>query len=632
MNLSGIEKIKAILNWNNLFLFFIFLLLLPNQLIGLPGLDLDSSWQIATNLALRDGLAFGKEFIFTYGPLGFLSTHIGLEIPYGYLWIFLFDICIIGIILFILVRILRDYNSLIVYGIIFIAVYHLAYAETTYRILVIVLFFLLQNIKKFNFFSFTAVVLLLVIQFFIKPSAALYFSVIFIVTTFYIAIYKVNKWAWVYPFGLVLLIYLLSKLLKVELKAYLTTTIEISSAYSDTMNLIAFSKLKTVLFLLFAISFVLTFFIISILTIFKAKNLDTIFISGIVILDFYFLFKQSYVRFDGGHLLAFWSTVLSMVFIFLYHTNHLLQRFSRFLYLFIFIIFILAFGFLSKFIGGRYPFSLPIGYVSELFTPDFKNDYFKSAQEFTKLPDSIRNIIGNNSIDVIPADIASIFFNRLNYKPRPVIQSYVASSTSLNVLNSNHYKSPDASEFILYNNGSINNRYPFWDESLVKQVLISRYEPLDSLFAWKGNEKHDTSFLLIKRELPLKFIEKLITDTTLIFNKKYYIPKTDNLIYISAELEYSIWGKLQKILYQPPIIFIKLFYEDGATGTYRLIVPEMQHGVIINKKLLTQSDGYLLFKYQGSKNENITSFIIQPENSAFKTSFRIKLTEHAYML
>src|ERR1035437_4646776 len=189
MNLSGIEKIKAILNWNNLFLFFIFLLLLPNQLIGLPGLDLDSSWQIATNLALRDGLAFGKEFIFTYGPLGFLSTHIGLEIPYGYLWIFLFDICIIGIILFILVRILRDYNSLIVYGIIFIAVYHLAYAETTYRILVIVLFFLLQNIKKFNFFSFTAVVLLLVIQFFIKPSAALYFSVIFIVTTFYIAIY-----------------------------------------------------------------------------------------------------------------------------------------------------------------------------------------------------------------------------------------------------------------------------------------------------------------------------------------------------------------------------------------------------------------------------------------------------------
>lgn len=632
MDLHNIVKYKALLNWNNLFLFFIFLLLLPNQLIGFPGTDLDSSWMIALNLAVKNGLVFGKDFIFTYGPLGFLSTHIGLEIPFGYLWIFLFDIGIIGTILFIIVRILKDYNSLIVYGIIFIAVYHLAYAETTYRILVIVLFFLLQNIKKFNFYSLTLVSLLLVIQFFNKPSAAIYFIVIFLATTFYIAIFKGNKWVWVYPFGLVLLIYLLSKLLKVDITGYLTSTFDLSSTYSDTMNLIAFTKLKTVLFLLFGLVFILTFSIILLLKIFKAKNLDLILISAIMILFLYFLFKQSYVRFDAGHLLAFWSTALSILFILFYHTNHLIGRFLRFLYIFIFIISISAFSYLSKFVDGRYSFPLPVSYLSELFTPDLKYDYIKSTNQFTKLPDPIRNIIGNNFIDVMPVDIASLYFNGLNYKPRPVIQSYVASSTSLNVINCNHYKSSNSAKFILFNNGSINNRYPFWDESLVKQVLISKYEPLDSLFAWKGNEKHDTSFLLIKRELPLKFIEKLITDTTLIFNKKYYIPKTDNLIYISAELEYSNWGKLQKILYQPPIIFIKLFYEDGATGTYRLIVPEMQHGVIINKKVLTNSDAYLLFKYQGRKNKNITSFIIQPENSAYKTSFRIKLTEHSYML
>ena len=629
MNLPTIEKYKELLNWNNLFLFFILLLLLPNQIIGLPGTDLDSSWMIALNLAVRNGLVFGKDFIFTYGPLGFLSTHNGLEIPYGYVWIFLFDISIIGAILFIIVRILRDYNSLIVYGIIFIAVYHLVYAQTIFRILVIVIFFLLQNIKKFNFYSLTLAGLLLVIQFFIKPSTALYFIVIFIVATFYIAIFKKNKWAWVYPFGLVLIIYLLSKLLRVDLTGYLTSTFELSNAYSDTMNLIAFTKLKVVLFLLFAVSFVITFFIISLLTIYKAKNLDVIVISAIMILCFYFLFKQSYVRFDGGHLAVFWSTVLSIVFIYFYHTNHLAGRFSNKLYIVIFIISISAFSYLSKFVGGIYSFPLPIGYLSELFSPNFKNDYIKSAKEFTKLPDSTRNIIGNNSIDVMPVDITSLYFNGLNYKPRPVIQSYVASSTSLNDINCNHYKSPGAAEFILFNNGSINNRYPFWDESLVKQVLIFKYESLDSLFAWKEN--FDTSFLLKKREIPLKHNERLLTDTLIEFNKKYYLPKTENLIYLSAELEYSNWGKLLKILYQPPIIFIKLYFEDGGTGTYRLIVPEMQHDVIINKKLLTNSDAYLLFKYQGRKSENITSFIIQPENEAYKSSFRIKLTEHSYI-
>jgi hypothetical protein len=469
---------------------------------------------------------------------------------------------------------------------------------------------------------------LLAIQFFIKPSAALYFIVIFFVTTLYFTVFKGSKWAWASLFVLVLLIYFSSRILNVELSGYVNSTLEISSLYTKTMNLVAFSKLKAVLFLLFGLSFVLTFAIIALITSYKARKLDIILMSSIVILCFYFLFKQSYVRFDAGHLLAFWSVVLSIVLIYLYQTTHFYGKFSNKLYIFILIIFISAFSFLSKIVGGKYSFPLPIGYLSVLFSPDFKNDFIKSTAEFTKLPDSIRRKVGSNSIDVMPDDISSIYFNGLNYKPRPVIQSYVVSSTVLNSLNCDYFKSPKASDFILFKNGSINNRYPFWDESLVKQVLISRYIPIDSLFAWKKN--YDTSFLLKKRVIPLNFTEKLISDTLISFNKKYFLPKTENLIYLSAELEYSILGKLLAILYQPPIVFIKLFYEDGVTGTYRLVVPEMEHGVIINKKLITNSDAYLLFRYQGKRNENITCFIMETESKAYKSSFRIRLTEHSY--
>jgi hypothetical protein len=601
--------------------------LLPEHIIMLPGTEMDSSWKIGLNLAVRDGLVFGKNFIFTYGPLGFLSTHVGLEMPFGNLWIFLFDFSLIGTILLIIHRILKEYNSLVVYGLVFLAIYHLAYAETTYKILVIVVFFLFQNIKKFSFYSLTLVVLFLVIQFFIKPSAAIYLIVIFLVTILYIAVYKRNMWVLVFPFALIFIIFFLSKFLKVDLSGYLNSTLELSTVYTSSMNRMNFTKLKAILSILFALSYVFTFLIISLITIFNSKHLDNIMFSGIVFLSFYFLFKQSYVRFDSNHLPVFWSTVLSLVCIFYYHTNQLSKSLIKFLYISVLIIFISAFSFVSKFAEVKYLIPLPVSYLNELFSPQVKNDYFKSNAEAMRLPEPILQILGKNSLDVIPHDIYSTYFNKLNYKPRPVIQSYAAVSTLLNTYNCNFFIGADAAEFILYSNGSIDNRYPFWDESMTKQVLISHYETIDSLFVWKG--KRDTSFLLKKRINPLIYNVRLLNDTLIELNKKYSLPKSDNLIYLNAEIEYSYIGNLQNIFYQPPFIYIKLFFEDGGTGTYRLVVPEIRHGVIINKKLLTQSDAYSLFKYQGQKNENIISFVIQSDNKAYKSRFRIRLTEQS---
>ncbi len=55
------------------------LLTLPNRPAILGG-GLDTSWAIATALALHRGLVFGREFIFSYGPFGFLAT-TGYVVP-----------------------------------------------------------------------------------------------------------------------------------------------------------------------------------------------------------------------------------------------------------------------------------------------------------------------------------------------------------------------------------------------------------------------------------------------------------------------------------------------------------------------------------------------------------------------
>jgi len=628
MNLQTTGKSGTLFTWNNLFLFSLLLLLLPEHLIHIPGVGVDPSWQIALNMAVRKGFVFGKDIIFTYGPLGFLESHLGTEIPYGNLWIFLFEISIIGVVLFIITRILKEYHSIPDYVIIFIAVYNLSYVGTTFKIVVIILFFLLQNIKKINFYSLTLVSALLVIQFFIKPSTALYFYLVFLFTVLYISIFKGAKKVLIYPLGIAILVYFLSKSLNVDLPGYLSSTFYLSSIYSDTVNGLFFNKYEIVLFLIAAVFFFLAMLSVIILKVFKAKSLDTLVKSAILLLFMFFLFKQSYVRFDL-HLVNFWGTALIIILVFRYHTNHLINRFSEYIYILIFVISILAFSSLSRLLSNKYPFPLPVNYFTELLMPQIASRQFKETQKLVKLPDSILNIIGDNSIDAIPWDISSIFFNNLNYRPRPIIQSYVTCSTILNNYDLNFYKKNNASEFILFENRAIDNRYPFWSESLVKQLLISDYEPVDSLFVWK--EGKDTSFLLKKRVAPLKSTENLIQEKEIVFNKKYNVPKTNNLIYLSADIKYSDWGKLLKFLYQPPIIYIKLFFEDGLTDTYRIVVPEIKHGVIINKKIITQEDAYLLFKYQGRKNENITGFVILPEKAAYKPKIKIELREQSYL-
>src|SRR5215210_7602336 len=37
-----------------------------------PRLDFDGAWEIALRQALHDGLDYGSDLVFTYGPLGFL--------------------------------------------------------------------------------------------------------------------------------------------------------------------------------------------------------------------------------------------------------------------------------------------------------------------------------------------------------------------------------------------------------------------------------------------------------------------------------------------------------------------------------------------------------------------------------
>ena len=92
-----------------------FICLLPQRFFGSLGTGLDASWQLALHMAVDAGRVFGRDFLFTYGPLGVLSTRLPFDS--SYLLLLAFDLFFYGFLLYAFWRLCQRLETAIQYGI-----------------------------------------------------------------------------------------------------------------------------------------------------------------------------------------------------------------------------------------------------------------------------------------------------------------------------------------------------------------------------------------------------------------------------------------------------------------------------------------------------------------------------------
>ena len=96
-----------------------FFFLLPDDLFIRPSAGLDPSWAIAINLAFEQGMRFGKDFIFTFGPLGIFATR--LPIGVSPLALMVWDLFLLGSIAAVLILALRETRTYLAVFLVFLA-------------------------------------------------------------------------------------------------------------------------------------------------------------------------------------------------------------------------------------------------------------------------------------------------------------------------------------------------------------------------------------------------------------------------------------------------------------------------------------------------------------------------------
>jgi hypothetical protein len=202
------------------------------------------------------------------------------------------------------------------------------------------------------------------------------------------------------------------------------------------------------------------------------------------------------------------------------------------------------------------------------------------------LPATIRNQIGNASVDIYPWDYTIIAANQLNWSPRPVIQSYAAYTSWLDQKNAVHFNGSNAPEYFIFalnnntpdlNGGklaSIDNRYLLNDEPQTMIELIRNYSRV----------YYNENFLVYRKRIQPLETNSLLTKTQPAgWDEWISVPNnTNQLTRLKLYIDRSFFGKVKSFFYKDELYYMYLKTASGCILKYRIVPQNAEDGIWIS--------------------------------------------------
>lgn len=596
--------------------------LYPVQVSEFSWASLDPSWVITLNYANLKQLVWGNDIVFTYGPLSYLSTRVGWGV--NKIDFIIYDLFISFNFFYIFFKgFVKSQNkkltTLLILSIGFIIPFYFG-SGTALILFAFLLFWIRESLENNNYINYIFQITLLVLMFFIKLNTGLISFVLIFVVFIYQWIFNKPSRKILIAFLIILptLLIIFSSLLHVAIANYIISGLNLISGFNEIMYLDL--DLKNELF------FVCLFIALSVIILLpKVYRENKIQYKGLVLLftfslTIYVLYKQAFVRADMGHIVEFFTYSLLILFCFReFHIEKMNFNSKAIVLVLIFISFFVTkrrednlFNFKQKLQKGEYLTGM------SNFTQTSGVHLFPNSNG---IPQNIIGKIGQETVDIFPWNISLLFENKLNYSPRPVIQSYTAYTPYLEDLNFAHYNDKiKAPKYVLYQNESIDNRYPIFDEPKVTIALLNNYKCVDT---FSINKK---PILLLEKKndfksITFKKVKEYETDI-----KTPIIPIENTLIEVEASS--SLLGNFQSLLTHTPDLFIMINTSDGKGNGFKTSKKLLKSGLISNYFVNTTAD----FKYYSNKEnlnpiQEVKSYVVWPLKDKFYTS-KIKVTEY----
>jgi hypothetical protein len=590
-------------------------LTIPNLLL-FPKAGLDDSWEVGLNLARISGLQFGKDIVFTFGPLGFMYQPVFCE-PNAWLISAIFNLfahfLLIQTIVFIMKKLSAGLWDYVLMGITLIFALPVTCVE--YKLLfalTILLYFSIVNqshpkrlLMLCVFVSFLmAVVSLVKFTAMLVSAGILTFMVIF-------CLYKKqirSLCCMLFSYVVSLLVLLPAAGQKISsFPAYVLNSAEISQGYNSAMYYNG--PWKDVWVGFFAIGLLIFLLVNSVL-----KNRPGLIYFILINAGFVFVsFKHGFIRHDEHVNIFFANTLLVLCIIWIANKKQftLLQHCLSLTLICVLIGFIFKGD--QKLIipdfGGKFKI---VRSAASLATTDATNKarLLEGVKQRIRAIYSLNNetlrYVDNKTVDIMPWEISMAFAYGMKWTPRPVFQCYSAYTDKLDMLNSKYFESADAPEILIYALYFMDGRYPLFDSPATFRTILRNYKPVFI---------DDKYIILRKADTHSPPSSKIISVLDTKIGRPIPVPKIKNgYLFANIDMDYNLLGKIAKLFYKAPGVKIRLTGNRGVSER-RFIFSSARNGIFLSQYVLNVRE--LFDVWQGKMDDrydlnSITIFVNYP--------------------
>ena len=621
---------KAWLFW--LYAFVLVYLTFPFlRLFEEPGIGLDPSWQIALNLLRNQDGIWGKDFVFSYGPLGSYIYRLPIHVP---AWKqLLYDGFFFGNLLYFHATCFpkqAKHYHLILFFIFNLFSFEMIGESTAFLWMFLGMyhgFVALNTENKFKqTISLVMSFILLGIIFFTKANYGIIVWAFFIVLLLVMLIQKQLAWwlALIYLIVFVGLLWVWSVLLQTDLLSYFNTSLHIIANYNAGMSVFptGFKLLTALTYVVFGVQVLFTFYLVFVK---ERQDFSTYLLLAFSLGISFVLLKYSFLRADSGHLTAYVKLLTYLgIFLISFCRIPAIRRFYLLLLPVIFALYVWAYVPLV----GYTPLGIwhGIKYRHYILAHYFVgNQSEKNSTIRQNLPQSFLNKIKDEKVDIIPYEISWAYVNKLNYTPRPTLQSYLAGDRYLDSLNENYLATKNAPEYIIYSLEKSTLKYPWMEESLTQKAIFQHYllvDSNDSLLLFNRKSQHRKLSLVFTRQELHELGEEI----------RFGELQSGYLRESSIETAYSSIGFMANLFFQPPQLMAD--FKSGNSHEIVRVTPNLLKKGFWSNQLILNLDHAKRFYEQKADSLNELESIKLIENDYFHGGFKpkIRVTHRFYRI
>jgi hypothetical protein len=585
-----------------------------------PPLELDPSWHAALEYATEHRLQFGTQIVFTFGPLGFLTTRTSLgrlvaaRVAFAFFWS--------ALVSFAATAVARRLPGWVRYAFIAwlaiftlsegfdqVALFVMAYGALVlltgatrqrWQTPILMFAFVVLSLIKLTFFTAAAASLALGVACALRQRKILRAAVLVLAP----------------PVGFIALWMALGQSAS-HLIPWFRNALELESGYSAAMNLAP----KTAV--LWAGLAAMALFALAILL--KAATMQSGFVSWAILITItqyvFVAWKEGFTRSGDWHTFVFlWFLPLGVAFCFL-ETGSGAGEISRWRGLEVIFgasiaLCLAAAHFQLSGFAWRQLIHWPLRTTRNAgaivtIVRGHTGDLYRESRDTTRrsmlMLDHAKDVIGSESVDAMNYLLLAPIANSMNYQPRPIIQGFVAYTPALQQLNAGHFLGAARPHFVLLCHEATDGRFPTLEDSVALNYVLNNYIPV----AWDGR------FLVLKQKTAIAPSFRLVLQKELHFGEWLDVSRwSEEPLFMSAAINPSVWERLDSLLYQPEPLYMRAV-RAGVEERYRIVSSMVERPFLVNPLLTGNFDVMNLYASHPGK-ELARIMFERPEGRAFE--------------